>query len=127
MCIRDSLKRPTGLAIDAADRLLVVDSGHDRVQVFAPDGAYLSTIGGRRGGGTGGLLEPRGIAVAPDGKVLVADSFNHRVQVFQAAAEPWLPAAANGFGERAVTEVDALQVFDGRLYAGCLLYTSRCV
>lgn len=112
------LKHPTGLAIDAADRLLVVDSGHDRVQVFAPDGAYLTTIGGRRGGGTGGLLEPHGIALAPDGKVYVADSFNHRVQVYQAATEPWLPAATDGFGDRATTEVDALQVFDGRLYAG---------
>ena len=112
------LRQPTGLAIDGEGRLLVVDTGNDRVQVFRPDGTYATTIGGRRGGGTGGFVEPRGVALAPDGRVLVADAFNHRVQVFALAAEPWLPAAVNGFGDRVASAVEAQAEFDGRLYAG---------
>ncbi len=112
------LRGPTGVAVDAAGRVLVADTGNDRVQVFAADGSFLTTIGGRRGAGTGGLVEPRGVAVAADGRVFVADTYNHRVQIFEPAREPWLPATINGFGDRSATAVEALTEMDGLLYAG---------
>jgi sugar lactone lactonase YvrE/uncharacterized protein YegL len=112
------LRRPTGLAVDAAGRLLVVDTGNNRLQVFAADGSFLTTVGGRRGGGSGGMVEPRGVGLGPDGRVVVADTYNHRLQAFDLATEPWLPANVNGFGNRAAPAVEALAEFDGRLYAG---------
>ncbi|RIL10781.1 hypothetical protein DCC79_06935 [bacterium] len=112
------LDGPRGLAVDPAGRLLVADTGNHRVQVFAPGGAYVGTLGGVPGKGTGGLREPRGVGVGPDGRVYVADTYNHRIQVFTPAADPWLPAAVNGFGRRAHDGIEALADFDGRLYAG---------
>ncbi len=112
------LFRPTGLALDGAGRLLVADSGNERVQVFAADGTFVTTVGGRRGAGSGGLREPRGVAVGPNGRVYIADTYNHRVQVLEPATEPWLPQSVNGFGARGQAAVTALAELDGRLYAG---------
>ncbi len=112
------LKWPVGLAVDAVGRLIVADSGNERVQVFDVSGAYLTSIGGRRGTGTGGLREPRGVAVDALGRLYVADTYNHRIQILELAVDPWRPAAINGFGRRSTATVEALAEFGGQLYAG---------
>ncbi len=111
-------QRPAGLAVDVQGRLLVADSGNERVQAFTGAGQYLTTVGGRRGVGSGGLREPRGVAVGALGQLYVADTYNHRIQVLELAAEPWLPEATNGFGSPLARTVEALASFDGQLYAG---------
>ncbi len=41
--------------------------------------------------------------------------------------EPWLPAAVNGFGERAVTAVEALAELNGQMYAGLRSATGAAI
>lgn len=69
-------------AVAVADgEIYVVDTGNERVQVFATDGTFLRTFGGY-GTDAGKLIEPTGIAIGPDGNVYVADSGNGRLSVF---------------------------------------------
>ncbi len=81
------LVRPTGIAIDRKRRLVyVVDPGtraqpRHVVEVFAPDGRRLRTIGSR-GEDPGQFMYPTFAAVSPDGNLYVADTMNARVQVF---------------------------------------------
>ncbi len=74
---------PTDLALGADNRVYVVDSGNNRILVFAEDGAYLFAFGSP-GEGDGELIAPVGITTAADGSVLVADRGNKRVQAFDA-------------------------------------------
>jgi len=75
------LSAPKGLALDAAGRLYVADSGNDRIAVFGPEGQLITTFG-QEGAEPGAFMEPWGVAVGPDGEVYVADTWNHRIQVF---------------------------------------------
>ncbi len=77
---------PRSLAI-AGGELYVTDTGNERVQVFASDGAFLRAFGGT-GSEPGQLLEPVGIAIGPDGNVYVADTGNARISVFTSQGEP---------------------------------------
>lgn len=76
----DPLGRAKGVAVDASDRVLVVDNMGDRVFILAPDGAVLGSFGSQ-GSGDGELWSPVGIAVAGD-TVVVADTQNHRLVLF---------------------------------------------
>lgn len=62
--------------------------GHDRVQKWTSDGAWLASWG-RFGAGEGEFRRPSGIALAPNGDVYVADSVNNRIQVFDSNGK-WL-------------------------------------
>jgi len=82
-------ERPVGVAFDRRRQMLyVVDGGtgtsmRHRVEVFAPDGRHLRTIGSR-GDGPGQFNFPSYAAVAPDGKLYVADTSNFRIEIFDA-------------------------------------------
>lgn len=77
------LKRPTGVAYDAAGaRLFVVDTHAHDIKVFAPDGRLLATLGGR-GEGAGEFNYPTHLAFAR-GELYVTDTMNSRVQVVAA-------------------------------------------
>ena len=56
------LHQPMGIACDSNGRLLVVDTGNDKVKVFDRDGKFLSMIG-KSGTGHGQFLKPRGVFV----------------------------------------------------------------
>jgi len=72
---------PRGIAVDNNGNLFVTDTGNKRVQVFDPNGGFISQFGG--GGVEAGFLEePVGIAVGPDGSIYVADTWNQRIQQF---------------------------------------------
>lgn len=78
------LKRPTGVAYDAAGaRLFVVDTHAHDIKVFAADGRLVATFG-RRGEGEGELNYPTHVALA-QGELYVSDTMNSRVQVLSAA------------------------------------------
>lgn len=79
--------RPEGLAVDAADRLYVADSCNHRIQVFAPDGAFLRAYG-RPGTGPGELSYPYDIRVDGAGNQFVCEFGNSRIQVFDAHDRP---------------------------------------
>lgn len=74
---------PRDIAIDDQGRVLVMDTGNKRVQVFTTDGEFLTMFGGF-GVGPGQMNEPVGVAVAPEGRIYVADTWNQRVQAFDA-------------------------------------------
>ncbi|MBW2244260.1 MAG: SMP-30/gluconolactonase/LRE family protein [Deltaproteobacteria bacterium] len=72
---------PSYLALDAAGNLYVSDTMNSRVTVFAEDGSFARTIGGR--GDTFGLFDkPKGVAVDSFGNLYVVDSSWSNVQIF---------------------------------------------
>jgi hypothetical protein len=78
---------PFSVAIDAADRVLIVDGGNHRIRRIESDGT-ISTIAGTTVGfsGDGGpataaqLRDPRAVAVDNAGNVFIADAFNYRIR-----------------------------------------------
>jgi DNA-binding beta-propeller fold protein YncE len=82
-----SLSNPGGVAFDPAhDRILVADTGNDRVEIFdGPSLSLIATLGqpGVPGADNAHLSAPAGVAVDPaNNRILVADTGNDRVQVF---------------------------------------------
>ena len=57
-----------GLTLDAAGNLYVLDGQQSHVQVYAPDGAWLRTLG-RRGEGPGEVDAPDGILLDQQGRI----------------------------------------------------------
>lgn len=72
---------PTGIALDADEKVYVTDEWLNRVSIFSKDGEFLGKWG-RPGSGDGELQGPAGIAISPDGTMFLVDSKNHRVQKF---------------------------------------------
>ena len=68
-------RAPSGIAVDGRGRVWVADTGNDRVQAFARDGALVRVLSGR-------LKAPEGVAVDAAGNVYVADTGNRRVVQF---------------------------------------------
>jgi len=63
---------------DAQGNVYLLDSQLIEVQVFAPDGAYLTTLG-REGDGPGELRRPRDLILLPDGTVGLVEGFPGRI------------------------------------------------
>jgi hypothetical protein len=61
-------------------RILVADSGNNRVQAFDSQGNFLSEFGSY-GSGDGEFDNPQGLAVDSSGRVMVVDRGNNRLQV----------------------------------------------
>lgn len=80
---RQGLARPRGVAVDAQGRVIVANTGMNRIDVFNSSGVLQFTFGAG-GIGNGQFREPFGVAVDAQGDIYVADSLNHRVQVFTA-------------------------------------------
>jgi uncharacterized protein (TIGR03663 family) len=77
---------PRAVAV-SDDEVFVVDTGNERVQVFAIDGTFRRAWGGY-GSDPGQLIEPVGIALDAAGRVYVADSGNARVSLFDREGRP---------------------------------------
>ncbi|MBI3411576.1 MAG: NHL repeat-containing protein [Planctomycetes bacterium] len=75
-----NLPGPTGICIDKTDRVWVA-STNNRVQLFTPDGKFLTCIG-KTGNGPGEFTTPHGLALDRAGNLYVVDAQNHRVQKF---------------------------------------------
>jgi DNA-binding beta-propeller fold protein YncE len=71
---------PQGIAI-ASNRIIVSDSGKDRVMLFGLSGEYP---GQWLGPGTelNQVRKPHGITISTDGNIYLADTGNHRIQMF---------------------------------------------
>lgn len=77
------LKRPTGIAYDAANReLFVADTASHEIVVFDMEGHSVKRRIGQRGDGRYGVNFPTFLAVR-NGELFVADTMNARVVVFE--------------------------------------------
>lgn len=86
------LRRPTGLAWDAArQRLYVADTHAHDIKIFAANGTLLGSYG-ERGEALGELNFPTHLTLA-GGDLYVTDTMNNRIQVFD---------VATGRGKRAI-------------------------
>jgi sugar lactone lactonase YvrE len=72
---------PKGLLEDPFGRLLVVDSGNARIQVFGPADAHSPFVDafGTAGSGDGQLSQPTAVALGPGGWMYVSDTGNGRI------------------------------------------------
>jgi len=75
------LFQPLNIALDPEGRIYVADLGAYRVQVFAPDGKYLRSVGGY-GDNFGEFSRLKGIAVSHDDLLYAVDSAGQVVQMF---------------------------------------------
>ena len=79
-----AVEQPTGIAFDAqAKKLYVVDTKAQRIKIFSPQGAYLSSIG-QRGEADGEFNFPTMLWRDAKGRLLVTDSMNFRTQIIDA-------------------------------------------
>ena len=118
------LSGPSSVGVDSAGRVYVADKYNNRIQVFDPTGAYLTTIGNAWGANTGMLRNPSGVALDSQGNVYVTDSDNHRIQKFAPGVPGWKQANINGFGNPSDEVVKSLEVYNGQLYAGTGNYSA---
>ena len=80
----DGFWGPRDVAIDAAGRIYIADTGNKRIRIYALEGAkavHQFDIG-VGGSGPGELDEPSGLAIHSDGRLFVADTWNRRIAVF---------------------------------------------
>jgi len=91
---------PSGLAVNAADELIVSDTNNHRILVYPFDSltptrviGQADFVGKTKNRGLGAsvcaansLNSPVGVALDASGNMLVADSYNHRVLFFPASA-----------------------------------------
>ena len=73
----DKLKKPTGVAINKKDHILVVDQSSSRIRELTMEGTFVAAA--RIRGNEVQLWSASGICVLPDGLILVADTRN-RIQ-----------------------------------------------
>jgi DNA-binding beta-propeller fold protein YncE len=86
------LSYPHDAEFDKAGRLLVADTGNDRVAIYEIKGAQARLTGELKG-----LAGPEGVAVTPDGLVLVTNTRNATISVFR---DGKLVQTAGGPGSR---------------------------
>jgi len=86
------LSYPHDAEFDQAGRLLVADTGNDRVAIYEIKGAEAKLVGELKG-----LAGPEGVAVMPDGRILVTNTRNATLSVFR---DGKLVQTAGGPGSR---------------------------
>ncbi|XP_078575689.1 E3 ubiquitin-protein ligase TRIM45-like [Branchiostoma floridae x Branchiostoma japonicum] len=68
---------PTGITLDQAGNIIVVNMSDGRVQVFGPDGMYIRTVATVKGG------KPYGILLTHDGYIAVACYEGHCIELYR--------------------------------------------
>lgn len=100
---------PRALAIGRDGNLYVMDTGNKRVQVFTPEGSFITQWGG--GGVIDGRFdEPVGLGQDGGGNWYVADTWNRRIQMFTEAFQFVMQWPVAGWGSQSVVNKPALAV-----------------
>ncbi len=104
---------PRSLAIGRDGNLAVMDTGNKRIQVFTPNGDFITQWGG--GGVVDGRLdEPVGLGQDADGNWYVTDTWNKRIQKFDEAFNYVAQWPVSGWGSQSVVNKPALAVDSAR-------------
>jgi uncharacterized protein (TIGR03663 family) len=100
---------PRALAIGRDGNLYAMDTGNKRVQVFTPNGDFITQWGG--GGVVEGRLdEPVGLGQDAEGNWYVTDTWNKRIQKFDEAGQYLAQWPVDGWGSQSVVNKPALAV-----------------
>ena len=78
----DILGRPSDVAVDAKNRLLVDDYTNSCIYIFTLDGGYVGKFGSP-GSGRDQLYHPHCLTTTLSGYVLVTDTGNHRISIWK--------------------------------------------
>ena len=89
---KGELRSPHDVAFDRQGRLLVADSGNNRIAVYRLEGLKGTLIESW----TGGLRSPEGVTPAPDGTVFATDTFGGGVVAFRDGKAVARAEAADG-------------------------------
>lgn len=111
---------PRGIALDDEGRVYVADDWNSRVQVFDANGAFLTSVEGRR---DKPLSTVEGIAVNKTGEIFIADLFHHSIQIFSPGVPDWKQVNLNGFGSRSIPWASSIEEFESQLYVGTANWT----
>jgi DNA-binding beta-propeller fold protein YncE len=108
---------PRRIAIGPDDSIYVVDSGHNRIVKFSPDGQVLASWGSE-GSGDEQFVGLSSVAVDPTtDRVYVADPLNRRIQVFDSTGKFLTKWPAPEWGQPLGFEDLAIDPERGRVYA----------
>lgn len=100
---------PRALAIGRDGNLAAMDTGNKRIQVFTPNGDFITQWGG--GGVVEGRLdEPVGLGQDAEGNWYVTDTWNKRIQKFDEAFNYVAQWPVVGWGSQSVVNKPALAV-----------------
>jgi DNA-binding beta-propeller fold protein YncE len=107
---------PRRITIGPDDSVYVVDSGHNRIVKFSPDGQVLASWGSE-GSGDGQFKGLSSVAVDPMNKLYVADPLNSRIQVFDSNGKFLTKWSIPEWRQTLGFEDLAIDSQTGRLYA----------
>ncbi len=89
---------PTHLAVDSKGDIYVTDALNFRIQVFNPEGKFITTIG-KMGNTLGTFSKPKGIGTDMDGNIYVVDNLYDTIQIFDRSGELLLNFGSHGGGK----------------------------
>lgn len=72
---------PSSVAVDKDGNVYVTDTLNNRVEIFDPDGKFISMFG-KNNDGPAGFTRPKGIAVDSDKNIWVMDAYQDRLKVY---------------------------------------------
>jgi DNA-binding beta-propeller fold protein YncE len=108
------LNAPHDVHFDSAGRLLVADSGNDRIAIYDIDGAQARFLGEL----TEGMRSPEGVTSEPNGYVYVASTGNHKILKFHNGKLIKTVGGRGGGKLEFVRPHDIERGSDGLLYIG---------
>ena len=86
---------PSDVASDTTNRIIVADTGNNRIQIFNSTGGHLMSFG-TFGSGNGEFSFPKGVAADITDRIIVADTNNQRIQIFNSSGS--FVTSFGGFG-----------------------------
>lgn len=80
----EALEKPVGVAVNADDRVFVVDAASRTIRVYEAEGDYLFSFNAIESGKGSALRLPQRVTIGPDGNVWVTDRELNGIFVFSA-------------------------------------------
>lgn len=111
---RHPMREPHGIAADVHGRVVVADTGNDRLLLLGNREGRLALerVVGRRGAAPGEFDRPFGVALDSRGRIWVADTGNDRVQLLDPGGRPIAAFGGPGPGDGSLASPTAIAVVD---------------